>query len=99
MLLEDADGIELVALLLLGGDLLEDGAEVRDVLLGLGPFRLGQDLLLQAELGGAADAVDAVVLLLGGEAGEGLEDGLVVFGDEVVGPGEGLESVGLVWER
>lgn len=51
--------------------------------------------MLEGELGGAADAVDAVVGLLGGEAAEGLEDVGVFFGDQIIGPGEREEGIGL----
>jgi hypothetical protein len=79
VLLEDGQGVHGVLLLGLGHQLLEDGSEVAHVLLGLGPLLLGQDLLLQAELRRAADAVDAVVALARRQAGERLEDRLVLF--------------------
>ncbi len=85
VLLEDGQGVEGVLLPGLLLQLLEDGRQVGVILLGLGPLGLGQDLLLQAELGGAADAVDAVVVLLGVQAADGLEDRLVLLEDQVVG--------------
>jgi hypothetical protein len=79
VLLENGQGVQGVLLLGLGDQLLEDGRQVAHVLLGLGPLLLGQDLLLQAELRRAADAVDAVVALARRQAGERLEDRLVLF--------------------
>lgn len=58
---------------------------VRDAhLLRLGPLVLGQELVLVGELDGAADAVNAVVGLLGREALEGLLDDIGLLLDEVV---------------
>ena len=99
MLLEDGQGVEGVLLLGLGEQLLEDGRQVQAVLLGLGPLGLGQNLLLQAELRGAADAVDAVVALLGREAVQGLEDRLVLLADEVVAAVVGGEEETCVLDR
>lgn len=81
VLLDGGEGIEGGTLLELGVELLEHGGEVRHVLLGLGPLGLGKDLLLEGELGRAADAVDSVVGFLGRETAEGLQDGLVLFRD------------------
>lgn len=53
-------------------------------LLGLGPLVLGEELVDGAALDGAADAVDALVGLLGGEALEGNLDGFVLLLEEVV---------------
>lgn len=78
--------VKRLPLLGLGLDLRQDRAQVRLVLLGLDPLVLGQQLVLQAELRRAADAVHAVVLHLGGEALERSQDLLVFFADEVVGP-------------
>lgn len=85
VLLEDGEVVEVLALLVLGLDGLDDGAEVLGVLLGLGPLVLGQQLVLDAALDGAANAEDAVVALLFVEAGQGRLDGLGLLGDEVVG--------------
>lgn len=91
LVLDDSQGVESVLLGELGLDLVDQGTEVGDVLLLGGPLVLGQELVGERELGGAADAVDAVVRLLGAQALEGGEDGLVLLGDEVVGAvfGEG----------
>lgn len=78
--------VERLPLLGLGLDLRQDRAQVRLVLLGLNPLVLGQQLVLQAELRRAADAVHAVVLHLRREALERRQDLLVFFADEVVGP-------------
>lgn len=81
---EGNNGVEirpLLGLSLEGGD---EGLEVGDVVFGLGPGGPGQDLLLQGELSGAADAEDAVVGFLGRQALEGGQDGLVLFADQVV---------------
>ena len=86
MLLENGHGVEGVLLLELGLELLEDGRQVGHVLLGLGPLMLGQELVLQAELGRAADPVNAVVALLGRQPAERLEDRLVLLEDQVIGP-------------
>lgn len=85
LVLDNSQGVESGLLGGLGLDLLDQGAEVGDVLLLGGPLVLGQELVGEGELGGAADAVDAVVRLLGGQAVEGGEDVLVLLGDEVVG--------------
>lgn len=53
------------------------------VLVG-GPLLAGEELVLVAALDGAADAVDALVRLLGGEALEGELDGLALLLHEVV---------------
>lgn len=55
-------------------------------LLGLGPLLLRQELVLVAELDGAANAEDAVVALLGRQALEGQSDGSVLLLVEVVVP-------------
>lgn len=87
MLLEDGEGVEVFTLLVLGLDGLDDGAEVLDVLLGLSPLVLGQRLVGDAALDGAADAEDAVVALLLVQAGQGGLHDLGLLGDEVVGSG------------
>ena len=61
-------------------------------LLGLRPLRLGQELVGGAGLEGAAQAVDAVVGLLGREALQGLDDLLVLLDDQVVGPVRGVSD-------
>jgi hypothetical protein len=61
-------------------------------LLGLRPLVLGQKLVRDGALEGAADAVDAIVGLLGRETLEGLDDVLVLLGDQVVG-------AVLAWQR
>lgn len=66
MALVDGQGVEGVLLLHLGLDELDDRHEVRCVFLGLGPLLLGQQLVGDAALDGAADAEDAVVALLVG---------------------------------
>ena len=86
MPLGDGEGVEVGLLGVLGLDGTNEGLKVGDILLGLGPFLLGEELVLDAELGRAADAVDAVVGLSLGQALEGGENGLVLLGDQVVGP-------------
>lgn len=44
--------------------------------------------MLQAKLGCAAEAVYAVVVVLGRETGEGFEDSLVLLTNQVVGTAE-----------
>lgn len=85
MVLDDGQGIQLRLLLGLGLNLRNQRCKVRRVLLGLGPFRLGEQLVSDGGLHGAAEAEDSVVALLGREALEGEGDGLVLLGDEVVG--------------
>lgn len=60
------------------------GRESLSYLLGLGPLVLGEQLVGVAALDGAADAVDALVGLLCGEALEGDLHGFVLFLEEVV---------------
>ena len=86
MLLDDGHGVEGVLLSLLGVDLADEVDQVRLVLLGLGPLALGQQLVRQTALLGAADAEDAVVVLVGRQALEGELDCVALLGDEVVGP-------------
>lgn len=85
MVLDNGQGIEGLPLAALGLEGRQQGAEIGLVLLGLCPVGAGEDLLLQRQLGGAADAEDAVVALAGGQALQGLLDVLVFFRDEVVG--------------
>ena len=85
VVLEDGQRIELLPLAGLGLNGGQKGAEVGLVLLGLGPVGAREDLLLQRELGGAAQAEDAVVALAGREALQGLLHVLVLLRDEVVG--------------
>jgi hypothetical protein len=94
VLLEDRQGVELLNLLLLSLDLGEEGHQVGNVLLGLRPLGLGEELVLDAELRRAADSVDAVVALLGGEALERKKYVLILLADQVVGAERGklLES-------
>jgi len=87
VLLDDRQGVQRLLLLCLGLNLSENRAEIRDILIGLRPFRLGEEFVLQAELHRAPDAVDAVVAVPGREAAERLEDVLVLLADQVVGPG------------
>lgn len=54
-------------------------------LLVLRPLLLGQQLVRDGALEGAADAVDAVVGRLGRKALEGLDDVLVLLVDQVIG--------------
>lgn len=70
---------------MLGFDGLDDGAEVLDVFIGLGPLVLGQQLVGNAALDGAADAEDTVVALLFVEAGQCGLDNLGLLGDEIIG--------------
>lgn len=85
------DDLKVVEGGLLGGlglDLLDQWLEVGHILLRLCPFRPGEDLLLQTELRRAAQAVDAVVRFRGVQglhALEGLDDGLVLLGDQIIG--------------
>jgi hypothetical protein len=85
VVLENSQRIESLPLAALGLESREQGAEVRLVLLGLGPVGAGEDLLLQRELGGAAQAEDAVVALARRQALEGQLDVFVFLRDEVVG--------------
>lgn len=55
-------------------------------LLGLGPLVSREKLLLVTALHGAADAVDAVVRLLGGEACQGLGDVFALLLEQVIEP-------------
>lgn len=110
VLLDDGGGVEGVLLSELGLDLLNEGPQVREVLLqkkicvsarrqvvmlkgggcryllGLGPVRLGEELVLVGALRGTADAEDAVVGLLGGQALEGELHGLALLLEEIVVP-------------
>lgn len=99
LVLDNGKGVESGLLGGLGLDLVNQGAEVRDVLLLGGPLVLGEELVGEGELGGAADAVDAVVGLLGGQALEGGEDGLVLLGDEIVGAVVGGDWLVIGWCR
>jgi len=83
--LDDLKVVEGGLLRGLGLDLCNQWLEVRHILLRLRPFRLGKDLLLQTELRRAAHAVDAVVRVLGIQTLEGLEDSLVLLGDQIIG--------------
>ena len=85
MVLDNSQTVERLALARLGLEHRQQRAEVRLVVAGRRPVGAGQDLLLQAQLGGAADAEDAVVRLPGREALEGALDVFVFLGDEVVG--------------
>ena len=85
MLLDDGHGVEGVLLSLLGVDLADEIDQVRLVVLGLGPLALGQQLVRQAQLLGAADAEDTVVVGRGRQALEGELDGVALFGDQVIG--------------
>lgn len=84
VLLDDGHGVEGILFGELGLDLLQDGSQVGDVLLGLGPLVLGEELVDGAALDRAADAVDALVGLLGRKALEGDLDGFVFLLEEVV---------------
>lgn len=64
MALVDGQGVEGILLLELGLDELDERQKVGRVFLGLGPLLLGQQLVGDAALDGAADAEDAVVALL-----------------------------------
>lgn len=66
MALVDGQGVEGILLLELGLDELDEWQKVGRVFLGLGPLLLGQQLVGDAALDGAADAEDAVVALLFG---------------------------------
>lgn len=63
---------------------MKGGKRELPYLLGLGPLVLGEQLVGVAALDGAADAVDALVGLLCGEALEGDLHGFVLFLEEVV---------------
>lgn len=90
MALVDGQGVEGILLLELGLNELDERQKVGCVFLGLRPLLLGQQLVGDAALDGAADAEDAVVALLLGETAEcGLDLG-ALLGDEIVGTG---------WER
>lgn len=90
MALVDGKGVEGLPLLVLGLDHLDEGRQVGGVLLGLGPLGLGQQLVGDAQLDGAADAEDAVVAVLLGHAGQGGLDGRALLGDQVVGSVSGV---------
>lgn len=66
MALVDGQGVEGILLLELGLDELDERQKVGRVFLGLRPLLLGQQLVGDAALDGAADAEDAVVALLFG---------------------------------
>lgn len=84
MLLDDGHGVQGVLLGEFGLDLGEDGSQVRDILLGLGPLVLGEQLVGVAALDGAADAVDTLVGLLGGQTLQGDLDSFVFLLEEIV---------------
>lgn len=86
MVLAGDQGVEVGPLLVLGLDGPDEGAQVGDVLLGLGPLGLGQQLVGETALDGAADAEDAVVAFPLGQAGEGDLDVGALLGDQVIGP-------------
>lgn len=85
----NSHGVEGRLLGRLGLDGLDQGQQVGHVLVFLGPLGLGEQLVRDGALHGAADAEDAVVAGGGVEAGEGGLDGLGLLGDEVVGAVEG----------
>ena len=80
--------VQCLLLRLFGPDLRNQRRQIRSILLRLRPFRLGQEFVLQAKLGCAAEAVYAVVVVLGRETGEGFEDSLVLLANQVVGTAE-----------
>lgn len=81
----DSHGIEGGLLGLLGFDDLDEGQQVGSVFLVLGPLGLGEQLVRNGALHGAANAENAVVAGLGVETGKGSLNGLGLLGDEVVG--------------
>jgi hypothetical protein len=84
VLSENGGGVKGILLGELGLDLLDDGGQVGDILLRLGPLSLGQELVLVRALCGAADAVDTVVGLLGAETLEGELDSLTLLLEEII---------------
>lgn len=60
--------------------------------LGLSPLGLGQELVADAALDGAAESVDAVVGLLGRQALKGLQDILVFLIYQVIGSVAGINQ-------
>lgn len=98
VLLVDGQGVEVLPLLGLGLDHLDDGDEVGGILGGLGPLRLGEQLVGETALDGAADTEDAVVTLLGVETGEGGLDALGLLGDKIIGPVRWMGQQSLVCE-
>lgn len=85
MALDDLERVQPLLLLLLGLDLEDYGGQVGHVLLVRGPHRFRKLLVLDGELGCPPDAVDAVVVLLGREAPDGLLHRLVLLVEDVVG--------------
>ncbi len=53
--------------------------------LGLGPLVLGQQLVGDTALDGAAQSVDTVIGFLGSEAPQGLQNVLVLLDNQIVG--------------
>lgn len=85
VLLVDGHGVEGLLLLGLGLDQLDERDQVGYIFLILGPLGLGQQLVGDGALHGAADAEDAVVAGFGVEAGKGSLHSLGLLGDQVIG--------------
>jgi len=84
VLSDDGNGVELVLLGLLGGDLLHQGLEVRLVHGGGDPLVLGEELVLVTALNSTSDAVDALIRLNVGETLKGLLGNFVLLLEEII---------------
>lgn len=84
MLLQHRQRVEVGLLLELLLDLGNYGRQIGLVLLGLRPLVLRQQLVLQRQLEGAADSVDAVVALLWRKPLQSQLHHLILLFDEVV---------------
>lgn len=78
------DVVEVLLLSKLGSDLIDDGGEVADIVLGLEGVLLGGDGVGEGVLEGDLHAVDTLVALVVGETVDSLTDDVGLLTEDIV---------------